>query len=148
MTKTYKYSIIYFLAFSLLLMLSGFLLFEYKIGFSVAQISSYYLGNEDRFINPQTSSSIIKILTPHIFAFGLFIMVLLHFLIFTKKRNSKTLKTVIYLTFISAVLELLSPFGIINNVELFAYVKLLSFITFELLILFSSWLLFRSIVYE
>ncbi|MCD6190218.1 MAG: hypothetical protein J7K14_01580 [Sulfurimonas sp.] len=148
MTKAYKYSIVYFLVFSLLLILSGVLLFEYKIGFSVEQISSYYLGDEDKFINPQTSSSILKIITPHIFAFGLFIMVLLHFLIFTKKRSSKTLKAVIYLTFLSAILELLSPFGIINNIEFFAYVKLLSFIIFELLVLFSSWLLFRSIVYE
>ena len=148
MTKAYKYSIIYFLAFSLLLMLSGILLFEYKIGFSLEEISSYYLGNEDKFINPQTSSGILKIITPHIFAVGLFIMVLLHFLIFTKKRNSQTLKAVIYLTFMSAILELLSPFGIINSVEFFAYVKLLSFIIFELLVLFSSWLLFRSIVYE
>ncbi len=148
MTKAYKYSIIYFLAFSLLLMISGVLLFEYKIGFSVEQISSYYLGDEDKFINPQTSSSILKIITPHTFAFGLFIMVLLHFLIFTKKRNSKTLKIVIYLTFMSAILELLSPFGIINSIEFFAYLKLLSFIIFELLVLFSSWLLFRSIIYE
>ena len=148
MTKAYKYSIVYFLVFSLLLILSGVLLFEYKIGFSVEQISSYYLGDEDKFINPQTSSSILKITTPHIFAFGLFIMVLLHFLIFTKKRSSKTLKAVIYLTFLSAILELLSPFGIINNIEFFAYVKLLSFIIFDLLVLFSSWLLFRSIVYE
>ncbi len=148
MTNAYKYSIIYFLAFSLLLMISGVLLFEYKIGFSVEQISSYYLGDEDKFMNPQTSSGILKIITPHIFAFGLFIMVLLHFLIFTKKRSSKILKAVIYLTFLSAILELLSPFGIINSIEFFAYVKLLSFIIFELLVLFSSWLLFRSIVYE
>ncbi len=148
MTNAYKYSIIYFLAFSLLLMISGVLLFEYKIGFSVEQISSYYLGDEDKFMNPQTSSGILKIITPHIFAFGLFIMVLLHFLIFTKKRSSKTLIAVIYLTFLSAILELLSPFGIINSIEFFAYVKLLSFIIFELLVLFSSWLLFRSIVYE
>lgn len=148
MTKAYKYSLIYFLAFSLLLLISGLLLFEHKIGFSVQEISSYYLGNEDKFINPQTNSGILKIVTPHLFAFGLFIMVLLHFLIFTKKRNSRTLKTVIYLTFISAVLELLSPFGIINSIEFFAYIKLLSFFIFELLVLFSSWLLFRSIIYE
>jgi len=129
-------------------MVSGVLLFEYKIGFSIEEISSYYLGDEDKFMNPQTSSSILKIVTPHIFAFGLFIMVLLHFLIFTKKRNSKTRKTVIYLTFMSAVLELFSPFGIINSIEFFAYIKLLSFIIFEILVLFSSWLLLRSIVYE
>ena len=146
MTKAYKYSIIYFLTFSILLMISGVLLFEYKIGFSVEQINSYYLGDEDKFINPQSSSGILKIITPHIFAFGLFVMVLLHFLIFSKKRNSKTLKTVIYLTFTSATLELLSPFGIINTLELFAYIKLLSFFIFELLVLFSSWLLFRSII--
>ncbi len=148
MTKAYKYSIIYFLAFSLLLLVSGTMLFEHKIGFSVQEVSNYYLGNEEKFINPKTSSAILKIILPHIFAFGLFIMVILHFLVFTKNRDSKSVKLLIYLTFISTFLELASPFGIINGIEFFAYLKLLSFGVFELLILYSMWLLFRSIVYE
>ncbi|MEN8303446.1 MAG: hypothetical protein ABFQ64_05205 [Campylobacterota bacterium] len=148
MTKAYRYSIVYFLAFSLLLSVSGAMLFEHKIGFSVQEVSNYYLGNEERFINPKTNSAVLKTILPHIFAFGLFIMVLLHFLVFTKKRDSKSVKLLIYLTFISAALELASPFGIINGMEFFAYLKLLSFGVFELLILYSSWLLFRSIIYE
>ena len=148
MTNAYKYSIIYFLAFSLLLMFSGAMLFEHKIGFSVQEVSNYYLGSEEKFINPKTGSGILKTILPHIFAFGLFIMVILHFLVFTKKRDSKSVKLLIFLTFISALLELAFPFGIINGMEFFAYLKLLSFGVFELLILYSSWLLFRSIVYE
>ena len=148
MTKAYKYSIIYFIAFSLLLLLSGIMLFEHKIGFSVQEVTQYYLGNENKFIISKTGSSILKAILPHIFAFGLFIMVVLHFLVFTDKRASKSVKLLIYLTFISAFLELLSPFGIINGVEFFAYLKLLSFGVFELLILQSAWLLFRSIVYK
>lgn len=148
MTKAYKYSIIYFLLFSSLLILSGVMLFEHKIGFSVQEVSNYYLGNEDMFINPKASSSILKTILPHIFAFGLFLMVILHFLVFTKLRYKKSTITLIYLTFITALLEIFTPFLIISGLEFFAYIKLISFFIFFALVLYISGLLCRSIIFE
>lgn len=146
MIQAYKYSILYFLVFSLLLILSGTLLFEEKIGFSIAGILNYYLGNEETFTQPKSALSILKTVLPHIFAFGLFCMVILHFLIFTKNRNTKKAKILIYLIFITSFLELATPFLIIDGYEFFAYIKLLSFFLFEGLILYIAWLLFSSIV--
>lgn len=146
MTQTYKYSILYFLAFSLLLVLSGIMLFEEKIGFSIVNITEYYLGNEEKFITSKTTSGILKIVLPHIFAFGLFSMVLLHFLIFTKHRDTRTLKILIYAIFLSGFLEIFSPFMIFFGSPFFAYIKILSFILFESLVLYISWLLINSIV--
>ena len=67
MTKAYKYSVVYFLAFSLLLLLSGAFLFENKIGFSIESVNEYYLGNSETYIPEKSSSGILKITLPHFF---------------------------------------------------------------------------------
>lgn len=146
MTKTYQYSILYFLLFSLLLLLSGFLLFEHKIGFSTHQILEYYQGSTEKFIVEKSASGILKTALPHIFSFGLFAMVLLHFLIFTKLRNKQSTKILIYLVFLSAFLEIFSPFFIILGVDFFSFIKVGSFLVLQLLVLYISWLLFASII--
>ncbi len=148
MIRAYKLSIIYYLAFSLLLILSAYLLFDYKIGFSYQGVVDYYIGNEDRFLIAKSFSGIIKLILPHIFVFGLFSMVLLHFLVFTKLRYKRSTLILIYLTFLTALGEMLTPFLIINGLEFFAYIKLISFFIFLALILYISWLLFHSIFFD
>ncbi|MEA3370444.1 MAG: hypothetical protein U9Q40_03820 [Campylobacterota bacterium] len=148
MTESYRYAIAYFLLFSLLLLLSGVMLFEHKIGFGVEEIRTYYLGNSEQFANAKTYDGLLKTVLPHIIAFGVLSMVLLHFLIFTKLRENSSIKKVIYLLFISAFLEIFSPFFIISGADGFAYIKIASFVVFEALIVYIVWLLFRSIFYE
>lgn len=146
MTHSYKYAISYFLAFSFLLLLSGALLFDEKIGFSVAGILDYYRGNEANFIVEKSAFSILKTILPHIFAFALFIMVISHFLIFTKHKENPKMLFLIFLIFITAGLEMFSPFFIINGFDFFAYMKLLAFFLFEGLTIYIAFLLFVSIV--
>ncbi len=146
MTQAYKYAIGYFLAFSLLLMASGIMLFEHKIGFGINQITEYYLGSEEKFTVAKTFTGILKIILPHIFAFGLFTMVLLHFLIFTKYKDTRRLKILTSLLFSSAFLEIFSPFFILLGAEFFSYIKIASFILLESLVLYISWLLFISLM--
>lgn len=146
MTKAYKYSIVYLLAFSLLLLISGVLLFEHKIGFSINGILEYYLGSEEKFIAAKSLGGILKIVLPHIFAFGLFAMVILHFFIFTKHRYKRGIKILIYLMFASAFLEIFSPFFIVFGLVFFAYIKMVSFILLDALVIYSAWLLFQSII--
>ncbi len=146
MLKSYKYTIVYFISFSFLLLLSATLLFEEKIGFNLKNVLEYYAGNESRFIVQKSALGLLKIILPHIFAFGLFTMVILHFLIFTRYKNTQKIIFLIYLVFITAILEMLSPFFIINGFEFFAYIKLASFFLFEALIIYISFLLFWSII--
>lgn len=148
MTQAYKYAILYFLVFSFLLLLSGILLFEHKIGFSVEGVLDYYLGNEEVFTQQKSSLGILKTILPHFFAFGLFCMVLLHFLVFTKKQKQMQTKVLVYLLFFSAILEITTPFLIINGYDFFAYIKLISFFVFQALVIYVAWLLFFSIAYE
>lgn len=146
MQKAYKLSVSYFLLFSLLLLLSSVMIFERKIGLSTQEVLAYYLGDETLFIPAKTISGVLKLVLPHVLAFGLFSMVLLHFLVFTKQKH-KT-KTLTLLIFMSALLEIFSPLFIILGFESFAYLKLFSFFLFESLFLYLLWLLFFSIVYE
>lgn len=146
MQKAYKLSILYYLSFSILLIISAVMLFELKIGFSIESILEYYIGNEEKFISARDSGAIFKMILPHIYVFGLIAMVLLHFLVFTKHRFEKRTLTVIYTTLISGFLEIFTPFGIIYGLKFFAYIKLLSFIVFLAIILYVIWLLFNSII--
>jgi len=146
MQKAYKYSILYFLIFGLLLLTSSVLLFQEKIGFSYSGVLDYYLGNETTFIVAKSEAGLLKIILPHIFGFALFLMVILHFLIFTKINGSKKLRYLIYAAFSIAVFELSSPLFILNGFYFFAYVKLVSFFAFEFLVLYIFYLLFRSII--
>ena len=146
MTKAYKYAIVYFLLFSILLVISGIMLFEHKIGFSVQGVSEYYLGSEEKFMVAKSSTGILKIVLPHIFAFALFSMVLLHFLIFTKHRDTAHSKALIYLLFSSAALEIFSPFMILLGAEFFVFIKIASFVLFESLVIYIAWLLLNSII--
>lgn len=148
MQKAYKLSVLYFLLFSLLLITSAVMLFEHKIGFSFNNVVEYYLGNEEKFLTAKNASGILKLVLPHIFVFGLFAMVITHFLVFTKLRYKKNTLTIIYLTFITAFLEIATPFLIISGFEFFAYIKLLSFFLFLGLILYISWLIFQSIMHD
>ncbi|MCK9454680.1 MAG: hypothetical protein WCY51_03270 [Sulfurimonas sp.] len=145
MQEAYKLSILHYLAFSILLIVSAVMLFEHKIGFSPNSVLEYYIGNEEKFIPSQSAGGILKIVLPHIFVFGLLAMVLLHFLVFTKLRYKRSLLLLIYATFGTALLEIFAPLMIIGGFEFFAYIKLFSFFALLVLILFISWLLFRVI---
>ncbi len=145
MQQAYKYAVFYFLAFSLLLLGSSLLLFEKKIGFSISSVLEYYLGSQEKFLVEKSWSTILKIILPHIFAFGLFFMVVLHFLLFSKHRTSKLFRNLSYSIFFMGFLEIFSPYFIIMGLEFFAYVKLISFISLELLLLYTFWLLLSSI---
>lgn len=148
MQKGYKLSIFYYLIFTMLLVLSAIMLFEHKIGFSFTDVLQYYIGNEEKFISAQSPLGILKIILPHIFAFGLLSMVLLHFIVFTKLRYKKITIYIIYITFITAILEIFIPLLIVSGFELFAYIKLLSFFMFLSFIVYISWLIFHSITQE
>src|SRR3990167_3393744 len=147
MQEAYKLSILYYLAFSLLLIVSAIMLFEHKIGFSFSGVLEYYTGNEEKFIPAQSVAGILKIVLPHIFVFGLFAMVLLHFLVFTNIKYKKNIIILVYTIFAIALLEIFTPFMIIGGFKFFAYVKLFSFFALLALVLYLSWLLFHSIAY-
>ncbi len=145
MHKAYKISILYFSLFTLLLLASGYMIFDLKIGFEAQRALSYYIGDKELFMSAKTNSGILKLALPHIFGFALLSMVVLHFLIFTKFRNRVFVKILLYTILISQFFEIFTPFLIINISEIFIYLKILFFIIYIGLIPIVLYLLFDSI---
>jgi len=146
MHNTYRLAIVYFTLFSILLLVSAFMLFFTKIGFSIEDINTYYIGNEAKFMHAKTLSGTLKVLYPHMFSIALFSMVILHFVYFTKFNNSLYFRYLIILTYLSIFLEIFSGFFMILGISMFAFVKLASFISMFIVFLFLFWLILHSIL--
>jgi len=142
--KAYKLSIIYFSLFTLLLLVSAFLLFDLKIGFNAHDALSYYLGDSKQYIPAKTPLGLFKIVLPHIFAFALLSMVLLHFLAFTKFKDHQAVISFIVAVFVIQLLEIFTPFLVLYLSIYFIYFKIASFFLYML----SFILLFALLLYK
>lgn len=99
-------------------------------------------------MSAKSSQGLLKIVLPHIFAFALLSMVLLHFLKFTNTKNKKALIVLIYALFITQFFEIFAPFFMLHISELFVYVKLFSYLVYFGLMLITLHLLFASIAFS
>lgn len=131
---SYRLIVLYFALFSLFMLISGAILFTSNIGFTSQAIIHYYRGNEATFSNPKSYFGELEHIYPHLAGFGLFIMSLAHFLIFTQDKK-KVIKISITL-FILALLNLISGLLIISGLDLFIYIKAITSILFTLLSLY------------
>ena len=140
--KTSSYFNVVILLFSILsfvLALVNIYLFKEKIGFDLISISDYYKGNEQLFINEKSLAGMVEIAVPHLAAFGILLVALTHFLSFTEFK----FKTIfILLIYISALSDIFSSFIVRFSDMDMAYLKLLSFIVFEGLLVIGSVILF------
>lgn len=144
MKKSYRYAITYFALMSILLLISGTWLFAAKIGFSPEALSAYYLGDAARYTQPKSMHGLLEVALPHLGSTGLFIMVTGHFLIFTPAKKRRMAVVLVIALLAAALLNILSPFGIIAGFTLFAWLKLFAFATFEILGLLLLWLVFEA----
>ncbi len=144
MIDTYRYAIVYFTLFGVLLLLSGLWLFGMKAGLSIEIITDYYLGNDALFTQPKSNEGLLEIAVPHLGATGLFIMVSAHFILFTPQRERRIMVWLIVLWFLSALVNIFAPFAIIAGVNVFVGIKLMAFIVFELLGLYLLWVVFQA----
>lgn len=148
MHNTYKIAIVYFILFSILLLISALMIFSTKMGFSPLGVSDYYLGNEEKFMQAKSLSGLLKVSFPHIFSLALFAMVLLHFVYFTSHKNTKSLRYLIVLTYLTIFVELISGFVLLLGVPLFAFIKLISMVLMLLLFFIMFWMILSSILLQ
>jgi len=144
MRDCYRYSIIYFTVFALLLLLSGVWLFSLKMGVNYAMLEQYYLGSEARFMQPKSYEGLLEVTLPHVGAVGLFIMVTAHFILFTPQRERRMMFWLTALWFLSAVGNIAAPFAIVAGWHAFTGVKLMAFMLFELLGFYILWVVFNA----
>ncbi len=127
----YKIPIIYMLIYVILILISGVWLF--------------FLSQENIIISPADKSlhNLVEVATPHLFAIGIVIFVVAHFLLFsTKIKQKNALKLSIWL-YIFALLNIGSYFLISIGWFVLGWIKILSlfgFLLLFILLLLSVWL--------
>ena len=112
---------------------SGIWLFIAKYGITPSAIYTYFAGNEALFVMAKSFEGLMETAVPHFLAISLTIFVYAHFLLFTKIISEKQKWWLILGLFLSASIDIFSPFAMIYGYEVFAWFKLIAFFVFEIL---------------
>ncbi|MEN3027820.1 MAG: hypothetical protein ABDH29_01015 [Aquificaceae bacterium] len=113
------------------------------MGFGVQGIKDYFLGNPELFIKRKSFEGFFKVFYPHLVAMAIYAFALAHLLPFEGISRSKTLLLGFSLFFLS-FLDNLSGLLLLYLNPNFAYLKLFSFWSFQLLALGCSFLLLTA----
>jgi hypothetical protein len=131
--KLYILLLLFAISLIILQLTSGIWLFIEKYGLSPSEIYMYFAGNEEKFIMAKSFEGLIETAVPHFLAISTIIFVYGHFLLFTKVISEKKKQLLILGLFISASIDIFSPFLIIQGYEIFAWFKIIAFWSFEIL---------------
>jgi hypothetical protein len=87
-----------------LLWVTNALLYFGKMSLTLASVTDYYLGSEERFLTPRSYAGMLEISHFHLFAMGMLLLVLTHLVLFVPLAN-RTKAWLIVLPFLSALLD-------------------------------------------
>lgn len=132
-----------FAIFNLVFAGLNFTLFANKIGFTISNVSDYYLGNPEKFLKLKSISGLVEIAYIHFLPMALYLITLVHFVYIV---NDKFNIALTILMFISALLDNFGGILITQFGGAFAGVKLFSFFTLQFLLLLSSAILIYKLV--
>jgi hypothetical protein len=124
----------FFLFYVALLWLTNALLYFHKTDLSYRSVVEYYLGSEERFLQPRSYQGLLEISHFHLFSMGILMLTLTHLLLFVPLRPARK-AALILLSFGSALLDEASGWLVRFVHPLFAYLKIASFLTLEATIL-------------
>lgn len=110
---------------------SNIFLFVNKMGFSYSSVAEYYLGQEETFKSPVTYSGLLEVTHAHLFAYAFMLMLLNHLVIFAA-ISAFARYVLIATTSLGGVLDIFSGWLIVYLHEGFAWVKIVSFVVFEI----------------
>ncbi len=109
---------------------TNFLLYFSKMSLTPQSIQNYYLGSEAEFLVPRTYQSMLEVTHMHLPMMAIVVLLLTHLLIFAPFRNGSKL-AFIFTTFFSALLNEASGWLVRFVNPQFAYLKIISFLTFQ-----------------
>ena len=146
-SASYFYIIILFFSiYSMLFIFSGAAVFYLKTGYTLPGVYEYYMGSEkalkmfpdlpDRFMNPKTTSGILKTIIPHLISYGIIIFIGLHFFNTLKTRSYNFLSRFFsFSIFPIAMIEINSGMLVISGPYWMIYVRLGIFFLFVILVI-------------
>jgi hypothetical protein len=129
--KNLKIIILLFALLCAIQLMSGILLFFYKIGFNYELITEYFLGNEEKFMLKKEFNGLLETSMYHLVAQVGVAFIISHFVLFIQK-SSKFLIAVGYSVIVFAIVDIVAPYFIIYFGTYFVLLKIFGFVGFEL----------------
>jgi hypothetical protein len=125
--------IVCFLVYSIALWVTNALLYFSKMGLTYQSVVDYYLGSEERFLQPRSVQGLLEITHFHMFAMGIFILTLAHLLLFVPVR-ARTKLWLISLSFLGGFLDEGAGWLVRFVHPSFAYAKIAGFLLLQALL--------------
>jgi len=123
-----------FLVYTLILWVSNAGLYFSKMSLAPSSVVDYYLGNEDRYLQPRSLVGLLEVLHFHSFAMGILLLTLTHLLLFVPlSMNTKAIG--IAVAFSAGLGGELAGWGVRFVHPAFAYAKVGMFLLLEGVIL-------------
>jgi len=122
--------IVLFVVYVAILWLTNALLYFQKMGLTYASVTEYYLGSEEKFLPPRSYQGMLEISHFHLFAMGILLLTLTHLMLFVPLR-SQLKPWFIVVPFSAALLDEGSGWLVRFVHPLFAYLKIVGFVTLE-----------------
>jgi len=130
-----------FLVYILLHWVSSFWLYFAKLGFGYQSVVEYYLGCEEKFMQPRSMLGMLEVSHFHFFSAGLLLLTITHLLLPLGKGAKRSL---IYLCFGSALLDIISGWLVRFVHPTFAWLKITSFWCLQISL---GWVIFILLVH-
>ena len=139
--------IVIFVIYVIGLWLTNALLYFQKMDLSYVSVTEYYLGSEERFLQPRSYQGMLEVSHFHLFAMGLLLLTLTHLMLFVP--ISPNLKAwLIIIPFFSALVDEGGGWLVRFVHPGFAYLKIAGFLALEIslavLVVISLWSIFRG----
>lgn len=128
-----KLTITFSLFFLLLLWATNFILFFSKMGVTKKAVVDYYLGSAEEFSSPRSFAAMVEVTHFHLPIMAIVILFITHLLIFVS-FNKKVKIFFISAAFIFALFNEFSGYLVRFINPNFAYLKIFSFIGFQIII--------------
>jgi hypothetical protein len=134
--------IFFFLFYLVFFWLSNALLYFQKMGLTYGSVVDYYLGSEERFLQPRSYQGLLEVSHFHLFSMGILMLTLTHLLLFVP-LSPKRKALLIWLSFGSAFADEAAGWLVRFVHPSFAYLKIASFLALQLsLLLVMGFVLF------
>ena len=130
-----------------LLWLTNALLYFGKMSLTIGSVTEYYLGSEERYLQPRSYAGMLEISHFHLFAMGMLLLVLTHLVLFVPLSNR--VKTwLVIAPFLSALLDEGAGWLVRFVSPHFAVLKIAGFLSLQtslaLLVGLALWSVFRG----
>jgi len=139
--------IVFFVVYVAALWLTNALLYFQKMDLTYTSVTEYYLGSEEKFLQPRTYQGMLEISHFHLFAMGILLLTLTHLMLFVPLR-ADIKPWFIIIPFTAALLDEGGGWLVRFVHPLFAYVKIAGFVVLEgslaVLICVSLWAVFAG----